>query len=191
MKKKSPSSQKVRRLPFLIILFFMILGIIGISLGGALAIKSLAEQVRAGRSPVRALVFFSTPTRLDYRRALIYREAWRTLYQSPVLGLFREITLKQIRDSWYSGGYRSRHRTAELFDLLAPAESIGELENIPMLLVYSRRDPVAPPDQAQSMRQAASHAAFLQEKKASHVMLTLTPEIDHQVASWLRDQLKP
>jgi pimeloyl-ACP methyl ester carboxylesterase len=165
-------------------------GLIGISLGGALAIRALAEEVKVGRDQVQALVVFATPVRLDYHRALVYREAWRTLFRSPVMSLFKETTLRQIRESWSTGGYRSHHRTNELFDLLEPAKSIGVLDGIPILLVYSQRDPIAPADQAQVMWRAASHAAFLQEKKASHVMLTLSPQINGQVAAWLSDQLR-
>jgi pimeloyl-ACP methyl ester carboxylesterase len=165
-------------------------GLIGISLGGALAIRALAEEAKVGRYQVQALVVFATPDRLNYHRALFYREAWRTLYRSPVMSLFKETTLKQIRESWTTGGYRSQHRTSELFDLLEPAKSISTLDGIPILLVYSQRDPVAPADQALMMRRAASHASFLQEKKASHVMLTLNPQINGRVAAWLSDQLR-
>jgi pimeloyl-ACP methyl ester carboxylesterase len=114
---------------------------------------------------------------------------WKTCYRAPLLSLLRETTVKQLRESWYSGGYRSRHNTSQLFDLLQPLEHIGALKHTPILLVYSRDDGVAPPDQAQAMRQAAPHADFIEAKKASHVALVLMPEITHQIAAWLKKQL--
>jgi pimeloyl-ACP methyl ester carboxylesterase len=164
-------------------------GLAGISLGGALAIKALAEQSNLGHRLVEALVVLETPVELNYSDSLFYREFWNTIYRAPVLSLLREITLRQIRESWYSGGYRSRHNTSELFRLLNPLENIGRLKDIPILLVYSRRDLIASASQAQAMQQAAPQATFIESKKASHVTLTLIPEINRQVANWLKAQL--
>jgi pimeloyl-ACP methyl ester carboxylesterase len=164
-------------------------GLIGVSLGGAMAIRALAEQA----SPIRlvdALVLLATPICLKYTKGLFYREMWNTCYQAPLLSLLQEITVKQLRESWYSGGYRSRHNTSELFYLLRPLDYIGKLKDIPMLLVYSRSDLVAPPDQAQAMRQAAPHADFIESKKASHVALILMPDIIRQMVKWLGEELR-
>ena len=154
-----------------------------------MSIKAMAEHAKNGRRLVEALVIVATPVRLNYSRALFYGEMWRTLFGSPTLWLLQEITARQIRESWHTGGYRSRHTTGELFDLLNPTQNISALKTLPMLLVYSRRDSVASPDQARAMRRAAPHARFIQSKKASHVMLTLLPEINGQVAAWLCEQL--
>lgn len=162
-------------------------GVIGISLGGALAINSLAEMEEDLPS---ALVIIATPTALNYSNALFYREMWRTFYGSPSLSLFKEMSARQARQIWESGGYRSQHNTAELIELLNPLENIKKLKGIPILLTYGRRDRVAPPDMAQAMRQAAPEAAFIESKKASHVMLTLIPEINRQMARWLKEQLR-
>ncbi|MBN1992274.1 MAG: alpha/beta fold hydrolase [Anaerolineae bacterium] len=168
-------------------------GLIGISLGGAMAIKSLVENgtAEAGAGTLLdALVVLETPVHLrHYRRTLFYQELWRTLYQSPVLSLLREASVKQIWQEWRSGGYFSRHTTAELFGLLQPLENISRLKQIPLLLIYSGYDQIAPPAMARAMHQAAPQAAFIQAKKASHVMLTLLSEINRQVAWWLREQL--
>ena len=164
-------------------------GLIGISLGGAIAINALAAQAKFNPNMVDALVIFATPTHLNYSRALFYGEAWRTFYRAPVLSLLRETTAKQVWDSWHTGGYRSQHRADELFDLLNPQKNIAYLNTTPILLVYSQRDGVAPLDQAQMMHQAAPHAQFIESKKASHVMLTLVPEVNRQVARWLGEQL--
>lgn len=165
------------------------IGLVGISLGGAMAIKTIATAYAEGISPVDALVVLSTPVRLLYTNWLFYREAWTTCYRSPLVSLLRETSIKQLRDSWYTGGYRSPHNTTELFELLNPLDHIRCLQGLPILLVYSQSDRVAPPGQAQAMRQAAPHADFIVSKKASHVALTLMPEINIQVAAWLKNQL--
>lgn len=165
-------------------------GVIGISLGGAMTLRALAEQSTGGDCLIDALAIVATPTRLNYTKALFYGELWRTVFGAPSLWLLREATLKQIRESWYTGGYRSRHSTAQLFELLNPVESIKRLRNLPVLLVYSRRDLVAPPEQAEAMRRAAPQARFAETTKASHVMLTLMPEVNFLIAGWLKEQIR-
>lgn len=164
-------------------------GVIGISLGGAVAIRSLVEQKSTDSNLAEALVILETPVRLNYSQALFYREMWNTLYGTPTLWLLREMSVKQAWDTWQRGGYRSRYTTSQLFDLLAPLSNIGQLSHLPILLVYSRRDLVAPPDHALAMHQAVPQATLLETKKASHVGLTLMPEINRQVANWLKKQL--
>jgi pimeloyl-ACP methyl ester carboxylesterase len=166
------------------------IGLVGISLGGAVAINAAAQYFLAfGRHLVEALVVMETPTHLDFTKALFYREAWNTFYRAPSLFLLRETSLKQVRDEWYTGGYRSRHSVAELFELLNPLQYIQNLTSLPILLIYSRGDYIAPPEQAEALHQAAPHAQWLESKKASHVTLTLMPEINQQLASWLKAQL--
>jgi pimeloyl-ACP methyl ester carboxylesterase len=161
-------------------------GLMGISLGGALTIGGL---VKKPASLPDALVLAETPTHLRYTRGLYYREMWHTLYGSPVMPLLREVSVKQIWQSWHSGGYHSRHTTGELFARLNPLTNIRKIRQLPLLLVYSRRDCIAPPEMARALGQAAPHAKLVQEKKASHVMLTLIPAINRQIARWLRQQL--
>jgi pimeloyl-ACP methyl ester carboxylesterase len=165
-------------------------GLVGISLGGAVAINATAQYFLGhGRHLVEALVVMETPTHLNFTKALFYREAWNTFYRAPVLALLRETTLKQVRDEWYTGGYRSRHTVTELFELLNPLQYLQKLTSLPILLVYSRGDCIAPPEQAEALRRAAPQAQWLESKKASHVMLTLMPEINQQLTSWLKEQL--
>jgi len=161
-------------------------GLVGISLGGALALDALAAQEKVGSPWVDGLVVLETPTHLNYSDTLFYRELWNTLQGAPVLSLLREISLKQVIDSWHTGGYRSLHPLAELFELLNPVESIGQLRGLPLLLVYSQRDRVASPEQARAMWQAAPHASFLMAERASHVTLSLIPEVNREIATWLQ-----
>ncbi len=158
-------------------------GLIGLSLGGAITIKALAQQPTL---PVDRIVIVATPTHLIYTKALYYQEAWRIFYRSPSLFLFKDATLKQIRASWQSGGFSSRHTLTELFSLLQPLDDVSHLKDIPLLLVYSQRDAIAPPLQAQAMLQSTPWATFIESKKASHVMLTLMPSLNSQIADWLQ-----
>ena len=105
------------------------------------------------------------------------------------ISLLKEITVKQIRESWRKGGYLSRHSTSELFTLLEPVRHIGQLKKIPTLLVYSRRDVIAPPEHGQAMRRVAPHAACIESKKASHVMLTLSLDTNREIARWFKTVL--
>ncbi|MEM7343528.1 MAG: alpha/beta fold hydrolase [Chloroflexota bacterium] len=165
------------------------IGLVGISLGGALALNSLATFGDT-RALVKAIVIITTPPWLRYRKSLFYQELWKTMFRSPFLSLLTEMNLQQLRESWTTGGYRSRHTLDDLLDLLNPVESIKQLSQIPTLLIYSRRDSVSPPQAAQAMRQAAPHAEFVEIKHVSHVMPTLMPEINQQMAQWLQTKLK-
>jgi len=167
------------------------IGVAGISLGGALAARSVVENWPDKGNPCRqpeALVVLETPVQLNYNRPLFIREAWRAC-RAPVLSLLQEISAKQMIRSWKTGGYRSPHSTAELIALLDPVTTMGCLKETPLLLVYSERDPIAPLAAARAMGQAAPQADLLMSNKASHVTLTLLPEINRQVACWLREQL--
>ena len=135
-----------------------------------------------------ALVVLETPVQLEYNRSLVYREAWAS-FRAPVLSLLREISVKQMIEIWYSGGYVSQHSTSELIDLLNPVSSISRIKDIPILLAYGNRDLVAPPATARAMHQAAPWAETLTAKNASHVTLTLMPEVNQQIARWLRGKL--
>jgi pimeloyl-ACP methyl ester carboxylesterase len=163
-------------------------GLVGISLGGALAIKSLAENP-ALKKVTDVLVVLETPVRLRYTRVVFYREVWHTLYGSPVLSLLREASVRQIWQMWRSGRYHSQHTVDELIDLLNPLENISHLKDMPILLVYSRRDRVAPAEMGRAMRQVVPQAELIETKKASHVMLTLLPEVNRQLAGWLKERL--
>jgi pimeloyl-ACP methyl ester carboxylesterase len=167
-------------------------GLVGVSLGGALALKSLAtaEVWPATPPPVAALAVVATPTHLKFNRALVYRVMWHTFFRAPILSLFKEINARQARQSWLTGGYRSGHSTAEMFDLLDPLGSIARLKGLPTLLVYSRRDAVSPPAMARAMQQAAPWAEVIESLVASHVTLILLPEVNQSVARWLRQQLR-
>ena len=161
--------------------------LIGISLGGAMAISSLAHSETA-RKQVDSLVVIGTPTKIKYTSALYYREAWNTYCGAPSLSLLEETTIKQILENWHTGCYSINHNLDDLFDLLAPVDNIGKLKDLPILLVYSRRDSVASTDHAEALRQAAPQAELMPLRSASHVLLTLLPRVNKKIARWIVDQ---
>jgi pimeloyl-ACP methyl ester carboxylesterase len=166
-------------------------GVVGISLGSAMAIRSLAENQGTALPPIRveALAALEMPIEVKYSRRLRYREMWHA-YRAPVLSLLGEITIKQMLASWYTGGYVSRHKnTGEIIALLNPLAAISRLNLGPILLVHGESDIIAPPVVGRALQQAAPQATLLTVKKASHVTLTLMPEVNRQVAKWLREKL--
>ena len=72
-------------------------GLLGISLGGAVAIRSLADHRPAEPDLVDALVIMETPVQLKFTKNLLYREMWRTYYRAPVMSLLRETNVLQLR----------------------------------------------------------------------------------------------
>ncbi len=162
-------------------------GAAGISLGGALTLAGLSKNKKVAEQ-VKALAVLETPIELNYTRRLHYGELWQTL-RAPVLSLLREVSIRQMWQIWRSGGYLSRHSTPELFSLLTPVATISQLADIPILLVYSQSDRIAPPTHAEAMQRAAPWATMLTSRRASHVTLTLLPDVNRQIARWLWSQL--
>jgi pimeloyl-ACP methyl ester carboxylesterase len=160
-------------------------GLIGLSLGGAFATNLLAQEPYL----VDGLVVIATPGQLRYDKKLLYQVMWNTYYRSPVVDLLREITVRQARRAWKSGGYRSPLNTSQWFDLLKPLECIQLLKTLPILLVYSQRDAIASRHDAQAMRMAVPRADYLEAAPASHVMVTLMPAVNRSLARWLKQTL--
>jgi pimeloyl-ACP methyl ester carboxylesterase len=73
--------------------------------------------------------------------------------------------------------------------LLNPLAGIQQLRETSILLVYSRRDSVSPPTMAQAMQQTAPWSLLIEANRASHVMLIFSPEINREIAEWLRKEL--
>ncbi|GIK40513.1 MAG: hypothetical protein BroJett011_43460 [Chloroflexota bacterium] len=174
-------------------------GLVGISLGSALTIASLAQTIEdpkgffkplgSGNGQIDALAALETPITLKYSRGLRYGEMWHA-YRAPVLSLWREVSVRQLRQSWFTGGYVSRHKnTAEVIELLNPLENIAHLGQVPILLMHGGRDNIAPAAAGRALQQAAPQATLIEVKGASHVTLTLMMEANRQVAQWVRERL--
>ncbi|MCL4302831.1 MAG: alpha/beta fold hydrolase [Anaerolineae bacterium] len=174
-------------------------GLVGISLGSVLAIASLVQTIEdpkglkkplgSGNGQIDALAALETPVALKYSRGLRYGEMWHA-YRAPVLSLWREVSVRQLRQSWFTGGYVSRHKnTAEIIELLNPLENIAKLGQMPILLVHGGRDSIAPAAAGRTLQQAAPQATLMEVKGASHVTLTLMVEANRKVARWVTERL--
>lgn len=161
-------------------------GLLGISLGGAMALKWLA---RPGET-VDALAVIAAPLSLNYSPALRRREA-RHAFTAPVGSIFREISVRQLRQSWQQGGYVSTLNTATLINLLNPLESIGRInKKIPVALVYSHGDSISPPGFGTALQKVAPQAELFVFKKLSHVTLILSPAVNQTISRWLAHTLR-
>lgn len=169
-------------------------GLIGISLGGALSLKALSQaetEANVDSTPIEldALVIIATTNHLVFNQRLLYREIWHA-FRAPVLSLLQEISVLQLRQSWLAGGFRSHHSLADLFRLFDPVTSLSSLPTAwPTLLVYGERDVIAPPSMGQTMQQHHAQAELWIIKKASHVTLTLIETATEAIAKWLAEKL--
>ena len=165
------------------------IGLLGISLGGAIAINSLVEYQADLTHYPDALVIVGTPTQLIFNKRIYYQEIWNT-YRAPILSIFQESNYRQILQSMSAGKYRSPHTAADLFDLLKPLVRIKQLSpQLPILLSYGGRDGIAPIQMGQILQNAAPQAELLISPYASHVALTLINSTNDQVVTWLQQRL--
>ena len=160
------------------------IGLLGISMGGALGVQAAAEA-----NP-HAVALCETPISLEYTPALVRGEVWHTL-RSPVLGLLRETTAWQIRQTWRIKQGRREIGISDLIRLLDVPGQVARLA-CPLLLVYAQRDDVAPADHGRRLCQAATAPSrFVQVPGASHLTLILMPQAIRTVADWFAQYLIP
>ncbi|MBK9715549.1 MAG: alpha/beta fold hydrolase [Kouleothrix sp.] len=159
-------------------------GVLGISLGGCIAARAVADGVA-----VDALAVLEAPPALRFTQADMRREAL-ALAQPRLLDLFGDCTAYQLASTWSTAPIRAEISTWNLIDAL---DLLGSLPKIsaPLLLVYGARDAIVKPAQATQVRAAMPpHAAFRLEPGASHLTLILSGQTLRMVAEWLRDRLR-
>jgi pimeloyl-ACP methyl ester carboxylesterase len=168
-------------------------GVLGMSLGGALAIAAVS-----GGSVVDALALWATPTRLrldgpSYRR-VVRQEAVR-LATPALLHLLRDSSLYNIVRAWKTSGIRATIGTWDLFealDVLGNLRVIGaqpETQRPALLLVYGGRDVIVGPAAAEDVRAAAAGwARFELRRWASHISLPSELRTIELTADWLAHQ---
>jgi pimeloyl-ACP methyl ester carboxylesterase len=170
------------------------IGVIGVSLGGAVATRAIAEGTK-----VDALVILGTPPRLRLTRRqintkIIPLESIRLLRPS-VIRLLRDGSLYHIIRAWQTSGTRTTISTWDLFDAL---DLIGSLQKIaaprkdilPILLIYGASDAIVLPAEAKRVQQAQPPGAtFRLLPRASHISLPIEPRTLKLMTSWLNEQL--
>ncbi|MCG8346839.1 MAG: lysophospholipase [Chloroflexales bacterium] len=170
------------------------IGIIGISLGGAVATRAVADGTH-----VDALVILAAPPRLRLTRRqintkIIPLESIRLL-RPAVLRLLRDGSLYHIIRAWKTSGIRSTISTWDLFDALDLIGSFNKIATtkrgkLPILLIYAGSDAIVLPTEAERVRQAQPPSAtFHLLPRASHISLPIEPRTLKLATSWLYEQL--
>ncbi len=160
-------------------------GVLGLSLGGCIAARAVAEGARAD-----ALVIMEAPPRLIFSRADMRREALALLTPHG-LALFRDCTALQLARAWSTKPLRVAISTWDMIDAL---DLLGSLPRIgaPLLLLYGARDAIVKPAQAAQVRAAMpAHAEFRLVPGASHLTLFVRRDVQASVAAWLARALQP
>ncbi len=158
-------------------------GVLGVSLGGCLAARAIADG-----APADALAVLESPPLLHFTRADMWREG-AGLVQPRLLGMFAETTAYQLYHGWRTAPIRAQIST---WDLIAACDLTGSLARIqqPLLLLYGTRDAIVPPRQAAQVRAAAPpQARFRFIRGASHLTMVLMPQTQREVARWVREML--
>lgn len=160
-------------------------GLIGISLGGCIAARAVADGLA-----VDALAVFEAPPLLSYTQADVRREAL-ALAQPRLMDIFADCTVYNLIRAWNSAPIRA---TVSTWDLIAALDLAGSLPQIaaPLMLIYGGADAIVKPAQAEQARRAAPPGAtFRLIPGASHLTLTLTPAALALTARWLAERLRP
>jgi len=158
-------------------------GVLGISLGGCLAARSVAEG-----TAVDALAVLEAPPKLSFGREDILREA-AALAQPRLLDIFCDCTPLNLYRAWESPPIRATVSTWDLIDTLDLLGSLGRVR-APLLLLYGGRDAIVKPAQAEQVRRAMPPGAtFRMVPGASHLTLILSPPALEQIRRWAEQHL--
>lgn len=165
------------------------IGAMGVSLGGALLIRALAEAGPDGPRPA-AICLLQTPCALWLGLGLYARE---------VLGVAAVPALSILADTSVANLLRHyrrhpRPRLAQpiewIFDDLSSAHHVSRLPRVPLLFVYGRRDAIAP---SQHGRRLYARAVGSKEwelvRGASHLSLIFVEGTAQRVGAWFADRL--
>jgi alpha-beta hydrolase superfamily lysophospholipase len=158
-------------------------GLLGISLGGCVAARAVADGVA-----VDALVVLEAPPQLRYTQADVYREAV-ALARPYLLDIFSDCTVQALIKAWEYPPIRATISTWDLIEALDVAGSLAQ-SDAPLLLIYGDSDAIVKPAQAAQVWAALpTHAAFHLVPGASHLTLILTPQALQIVGEWLETTL--
>jgi alpha-beta hydrolase superfamily lysophospholipase len=153
-------------------------GVLGISLGGAVAVRAVAGGV-----DVDALAVLEAPPQLSFTRADMRREAL-ALARLRHLHVFSDSTAEHMVRTWSTAPIRAEIST---WDLIAVLDLLGSLPRIeaPMLLLYGASDAIVKRSQAEQVRDAAPpNARFRLVPGASHLTLILNRDVPREIGEW-------
>ena len=150
------------------------LGIVGTSFGAGVAVL-YAAQVR--RRPF-ALVLLSSV--LDYRRTFLEPETpWANKWFTPS-ALAEGYTSGKLDLGFFALG---RGLLRE-FQTVSPAEVLRQLA-IPVLMIHSERDPIAPFHAAQDVARSIPGVKFIRVRGAGHYFEGSKVRVLREIARWL------
>ena len=159
------------------------IGLMGVSLGGALSIRALAAGQR-----VATLALLEVPCSLHFTDRLWWKEAFRTV-SVPSLNIFRDCSPGGLRRTWNP---RSNFADTldEVFAELRPEEYMAQVPSLPLLIVNGGRDPIAPVEHGRRLFARASEPKVHQiVRPASHVSLIFMHKTANLVADWFANHL--
>ena len=163
------------------------IGLLGVSLGGALAVRTLADG-RGEKWHPRAMCLLETPCSLFLDRWLYVREALGVA-SLQLLEVFRDCTVVNL---WrrYSARAHLAVPIEWIIDDLAPAHHIAHIPSLPMLIVNGSRDPVAPPAHGRRLfERAACPKTWKVIRGGSHLSLIFMSKTAELVGDWFATQL--
>jgi alpha-beta hydrolase superfamily lysophospholipase len=160
------------------------MGLMGVSLGGALAIRALAEAGPVGPRPA-AVCLLQTPCALWMGLPLYAREALGVA-ALPALAFFADTSVANL---WHVYRRHPRPRFVQpiewIFDDLAPPCYVAGLPQVPLLFVYGRRDPIAPPRHGRRLyARARGEKEWRLVRGTSHLSLIFATHTRDVVGAW-------
>jgi pimeloyl-ACP methyl ester carboxylesterase len=173
---------------------FARVGVLAMSLGGAVAAQAVAEGLA-----VDALVIEESPPqlRLDmagYRR--VRRQEAVRLLNPALLHLLADGSPLNVARAWRTTGIRATIGTWDLFDALDLLGSLGRIreqpagQRPPTMLIYAANDMIVPTAQMERVRAAAAGwACFELLRGASHLSLPIDMRAIGLAADWFSEQL--
>jgi pimeloyl-ACP methyl ester carboxylesterase len=158
-------------------------GLIGISLGGCVAARAVADGLA-----VDALAVLEAPPLLRYTQADVYREAL-ALARPYLLDIFNDCTAQALVKAWEYPPIRAAISTWDLIEALDVRGSLARV-GAPLLLIYGSSDAIVKPAQAaQVWAELPDGAAFYLVPGASHLTLILSPQALRILGEWLDETL--
>ncbi len=163
------------------------LGLMGVSLGGMLSIRTLAGS-DPNCPPVRAVALLQVPCSLCLTRKLWWREA-SSAVSLPALNMFRACSPSGLYRAWKPQGFFDPDLHT-VINAIRPQDRVTDMPAVPTLFVYGGRDPIATLEHGQMLySRTKPPKAFHIVRSASHVSLIFIRETAALVADWFETHL--
>lgn len=157
-------------------------GVIGISLGGCVAARAVAEGLQ-----LDGLAIMAAPTTVTVNKRVV-RNEYRTIGRRGTWALHRYAGTLPLLRAWRTEPTRSRIGTLDLIRDLDLPGSIGRLDG-PLWLCYGSADLVAPLDDARRLiADAPAATTSLIVPRATHLSLPLDRRALDGLCHWLLAQ---